>query len=114
MSTTAADIISKARAILNDTSRWSDSDLLVYVIDAHNHAIEKRPDFLLAGADTLLTETPPSATSSLLQVPDRYAPALADWVAYLALSEDNSDTENLQRAAMYRDRFYQRLVTGVR
>lgn len=108
----AQAVVDKTQVILSDSSatRWSEATLLGYVADAHYKALEIRPDFLLQAGHALTAESAITALTDTLQTPDRYADALADWAAFRALSEDNSDDGNLRQAMIYEKRFYERML----
>lgn len=90
------DIITLAQKMLQDTGavRWSSADLSSYLTGAEQRAFELRPDlwFNASGVLGAISASTGSITPSIRD-------ALAHYVCFMALSEDDSDRGNAQNAA---------------
>ena len=103
----ASQVISSVRFALNDASatRWSDPALIAYLNDGYQETILMRPDFRLNVSGGLNTPAQVVSLVSSLMLPDAYAGAMADYVIFRALSEDNSDGANPQKAQAHYQKF---------
>ena len=110
---TASEVISRARLRLNDQDeanyRWSDANLLLYLSDGIQEAVTKRPDVQLAAAGTLSTLADVTALTDTISLDDSLRPVLADYVAFLALIEEDPDKKDEERATKFYDSYLQGL-----
>jgi len=98
---TAADVITPARYILNDTAktRWTDPMLLEWTEDGQRDAVKRRPDiYVFSGSEEIVTPDPGevAATSTTLVIEEAYRSALVNYVCWRALSQEidrNDDAE---------------------
>jgi hypothetical protein len=101
--------IKEARRILHDTEstgyRWSDAQLIKYLNEAQYDLRHKRPEFWLDSAGSLqdLVVVVSLSTETLLE--DRISDKLASFIVFKALSEDDADTENLNRANIHKSQY---------
>jgi hypothetical protein len=107
----ANDILTKARRTLNDdfaaSYRWSDSDLIDYIDDMLRDLYKKRPEFWLTNTGvfgSLILVDSGDLTVILLD-DDEILPQIAAFVSSAALSEDDSDKENLNRAQILMNKY---------
>jgi oligoendopeptidase F len=112
----ASTVIAIARNKLRDASgpdyTWNTPTLLRYLNDAQRDVLAKRPDLRLASDYSMTAITTPSAVGTALLLDEDWAQALADFVAYCALIEENSDPANAQRANVHYSMYLNKL--GVR
>lgn len=105
----ASEVISEARRILhdqNETYRWPDSDLIKYLNQGQRDLYTKRPEFWMNDLGAINLLAPAIAlTTDLTISDDRVTSHLANFVVYKALSEDNADTENFNRALAFKAQY---------
>ena len=116
------DVLALVQAILNDPNeeRWTaantppecPSGLYDRINRAQNKALAIRPDLLKQADGTQKTVTAADKEDVIMTLPDLYLEELAYYVANTALLEDNADTANMEKAELYRQRFYKGLMTG--
>ena len=115
MSLTPQKIVNKARRDLHDeiaTFRWSDIVMVGYINDAQHDLRMKRPEYWMdSNLDTqALVEASASSMTADLLLPDEILENISAYVSSNCLSEDNSDTENLQRASNFLAKYQK--ITG--
>ena len=105
----ASTIINGARQILHDTEadfyRWTDLTLFGYLNDAQRMVKQHRPEYWLAedgGMNNLVLVT---ALNTNLNLANDLTETLTNYVIFKALSEDDADLENLNRAQIYKKMF---------
>ena len=100
---TLADLITRARVTLQDTSsvRYTDAELLVFVNEALGEARRARPDFFLGSYSTAQTSLASGATFPL---PFQYEQFAVDYIAGRAEMRESEST-NEGRAAALLSRF---------
>lgn len=99
---TTASIITRARRTLDDTVqpyRWNDDELREHLQTALRRLNVRVPATRYVNGIVLDYITLPGDDDAELPVDDRYAEALALYVAYLAYYNDATDTVNNERAA---------------
>ena len=108
------DVLAVVQGILNDAheERWTAADLYARINRAQNKALAIRPDLLKQADGTQKTATAVDGEDVIMTLPDLYLEELAYYVANTALLEDNADTANMEKAELYRQRFYKGLMTG--
>lgn len=115
MSLTAKKIIDKARRDLHDTEaafRWDDAILVTYINDAQYDLVNKRPEYWF-DVNFDMQALIPAVENDLnvdLLLPDEILESMAAFITSKALSEDDADNENLQRAQIFSS-VYQK-ITG--
>ena len=108
---TAENIIKRVRRALHDDDsgayRWPDDVLVDYINDAQYDLREKRPEFWLDSSSILIgiVLADPALLTKDLLLEDSLMRGVSAFVIYRALSEDDADTENLNRAAIYRAQY---------
>ncbi len=111
MSLTATKIIRRVRRDLHDDSqssqRWTDEFLVDYINDAQNDLRGRMPEYWLSSLGVLedLVEANTLDLSTDLLLPDKLLRGVSSFVVYLCLSEDEADTENLNRAQAQRQQY---------
>jgi hypothetical protein len=109
------DILDRSRLALADpatgTPRWPDPTLIIYINDAVRATIQARPDLQLDSTDTLKNITDVASNADTIDLPDVFIEALADYVAFKALSEDEADKANADKAEL-RYAAYQKILYG--
>lgn len=110
MSLTATKIIDKARRDLKDliaTFRWSDVILVTYINDAQYDLLRKRPEYWFDSNLDIQALVPADANSMGLDLllPDSILENIAAFITSKALSEDDADNENLQRAQIFQSQY---------
>ena len=110
----ASDVIAHARQQLSNTSasRWSDVDLLAYLLDALHALKSVRPDAFLDSDETYITMPQNIEFDDELDVGFTLREPLGYLVASYALGEDSGDQANVSIANDYRNKAYQRLTGG--
>ncbi len=109
---TAQKIINLVRRSLHDDNsgsyRWADSVLINYINDALHDLYNRRPEFWLNNNTLVLQDLLEALEADMtvnLLVSDRTLQGISGFVIYRALSEDDADTENLNRAITYRSQY---------
>ena len=109
---TAQKIIDRVRRTLHDTNssayRWPNSVLINYINDGLNDLYNRRPEFWLNDNTLVLQDLLEALETDMtvdLLVSGRTLQGLSGFVIYRALSEDDADTENLNRAVVYRSQY---------
>jgi len=97
----ASAVITVAARSLNDVARvrWpvTPTDILLgYVKDLQQAFLRHRKDVLLGSGETMSAETAIASTTTVLAIPDAYLEHAANYVVGRALSEDNSDTSQIE------------------
>ena len=108
---TPQKIINRVRRDLHDDSqssqRWTNTVLVDYLNDAQNDLRDRRPEFWL-DSDGALQDLVVASANSLgtdLLLPDKLIRGISGFVSYKCLSEDEADTENLNRALAQRQQY---------
>jgi|GEM_PF-4995253 len=89
-----------ARGLLNDAKtpyRWKSDDIIAGVDEGEALLVGERPELVLSDENTIGTRTSPTTLTSNLTVPDRFKPALIQYVVYFCLqfrAEDKAEREN--------------------
>ena len=112
MSLAAQNIIDRTRRTLHDDNssvyRWSDAILVNYINDALYDMYHRRPEFWLDNTTLKLNTFIEAVDTDLsidLLIPSRSLQGVTGYVVYRALSEDDADTENLNRSVIYRNQY---------
>lgn len=92
----------------NDTTRWDVSTLDGYAALAEKRAYELRPDLWVSASGVVSFPTIPYGTDIIPDILE----ALAHYVAFLALSEDDADRGNAAGAAEHLGLFRKLLQGG--
>jgi len=110
----ASDVITPARRILNDEDesnyRWSNTVLLRYLTWTYYAVCGLAPHLFLGDDGTTSSPAELDDLDDPLVLDDDYVAPLSHQVAAQALSEDNDDTMNLQRANELTALFLLRIV----
>lgn len=107
---TMADVITRARATLNDTVatyRYSDADLLAYANAGVQRAYQVRPDLRFGAYSTTVSDL---ASGGTFPLPLGYLQAVADYVVFRAETRDDEHV-NSQRAAQFMALFDKLILT---
>tara|TARA_R110002074_G_scaffold139781_3_gene285754 strand:- start:6768 stop:7103 length:336 start_codon:yes stop_codon:yes gene_type:complete len=97
--------IKEARRILHDTDspyRWPDSQLIGYLNQAQYDLRHKRLEFWLDSSGAFQDTVIAINLNTEILLEDRLSDKLASFIVFKALSEDDADTENLNRAAIHK------------
>ena len=104
----ASAIVTRARIMLADNVvpySWADAYLLWNVNDAVDATIERRPDLVMDDNEVQRTLTDVGNLTHAIDLPDGVTSALAHYVAYRALAEDESDKLNADAAERHYEAF---------
>jgi hypothetical protein len=118
MAKTGVDVItSRARLYLGDKSvreneqTFKDPELLVLLNDAETEIQSKRPESRLASDGSVMTVTPLTNIASPINLADKWAEAIACFIAGKALAFRATDKTNIGTADSYLKKFYDALAT---
>jgi hypothetical protein len=103
------DVTTAASRMLQNESntRWDASTMLAYAVLAEQRAFELRPDLWVSAGGAIAALGAGSGT-----IVPSICEALAHYVAFLALSEDDADRGNAQNAADHLGLFIKMLQGG--
>ncbi len=104
----ASAIINRARLMVYDltaTYRFSDANMIIFVNDAVDALITRRPDLVMDDAETVKALADATLTSSTIDLPNSTTEAMAHFVAYRALQMDSADTANAEKAEQHYQEF---------
>lgn len=104
---TGANVIDTARRLLNDTGadRWYDSVLLDHLNDGMRDLRDKRPDWLMKVDGTMETVVDVSSTTTVLKFNEDARMALAQYICWLATSENDPDKLEAAKSESHRARY---------
>lgn len=107
----ASTVIESAQSLLQDEYvHWPKDAMFRYLNEGLLELQGERPYLLLDATGTALTAvTTITGLDDALPFANRWAGALAYYIAYRALEEDSADTQNQKQAEMYHQRFIEEL-----
>ena len=110
---TGRQVVSMVRRQMSDTDatyyRSNDFDMLEYLAAGVSTTFCHRPDLYFKTDGTTNTGLPPTTLSETLEIPVKWLPVLADYIAYRIFDEDDADKGNIAK----RDSHYKAYMMGV-
>lgn len=108
---TCQEILTRARAVLNDEIadyRWDDPRAIRYAADGLRELYTRKPSCGYTDGDIVTTApADPTAATDTIRVDRRFLVAISDYVVSRCLSEDSEDANNQKKAGEYFNRFVQ-------
>jgi len=113
MSLTAQEVLLQARRDLRDEDsnnyRWPNTNLINYLNEAQYDLRRRRVEYWLDSNCSIqdIVNADEGNLSNNLLIDDKLKSHISSFVVFKALSEDDADTENLNRAISFRAQYEQ-------